>query len=184
MVVLAYEAAIEYQQQALATSTHQQYLFHVQQFAEFCAITGVGPVHHPPEAALCANVAYLARSNLRHSTVQQYLKGLRHYFARGGYSEFASRVHWPQLYHTLKGIKRADHRGSAKKAPVSPDMLLAYKQVLTMSRPADVAIWACVLISFIGFFRKSNTTVAGGALDTQGSVCEFRMWSSWTESMA
>lgn len=112
-------------------------------------------------------MAYSARSNLGHSTVQQYLKGLRDFDVRGGCADFASRVHWPSMYRTLKDIKRADHHGSVKKAPISRDMILAYK-VMVMTRPADVAIWACVIITFFGFFRMSNTTVAGGAPDAQG----------------
>ena len=37
-----------------------------------------------------------------------------------------------------------------------------------MTKPANAAIWACVLATFFGFFRKSYTTVAGGTPDAQG----------------
>ena len=47
-------------------------------------------------------------------------------------------------------------------------MLLAYQRGLNMSKAANAAIWACVLVTFFGFFRKSNTSVAGGAPDAQG----------------
>ena len=125
MAVLAYQAATSYQRLAPAASTQQQYDFHLRQFAEFCTVTGIN-FARLSEQAVCAYVAYLAGRHLRHSTVQQYLKGLRDYFVRAGYTEFASRALWPELYRTLKGVKRAHHSGSAQKLPVSPDMLLEY----------------------------------------------------------
>ena len=132
-----------------------------------CTVTGIS-FSRPSEQAVCAYVAYLARNNLIHSTVQQYMKGLRDYFVRAGYTDFASRAHWPELYRTLKGVKRADHSGSAQELPISPDILVAYRRGLDVTKPANAAIWACVLVMFFGFFRKSNTTVAGGAPDAQG----------------
>jgi hypothetical protein len=65
-------------------------------------------------------------------------------------------------------IERADHDGSARKFPISPQMLLAYRKALQFNRSADVPTWACVLITFFGFFRNSNTTVERGALDAEG----------------
>jgi site-specific recombinase XerD len=94
MALLAFNAALECQRHSLATSTHKQYDFHVRQVAQFCAVTGAGPFSRPPECLICAYVAYLARSDLKHSTVQQYLKGLRDFYVHRGYSVFASRVHW------------------------------------------------------------------------------------------
>jgi hypothetical protein len=168
-LLAAYTEACGFQAQALAASTTAQYHAHVRYFAEFCVITQ-GPFERPPEKFVCAYVAYLARS-LRPSSVTQYLKGLRDHYVQQGYPVFASSSEWPDLYRTLKGIKRSDRSGPAKKRPVTPEMLQKYRGVLNLATPAHCALWACALISFFGYFRKSNTTVPRGTLPLQQGKC-------------
>lgn len=52
-------------------------------------------------------------------------------------------------------------------------MFLEYRKILNLIRPVDAAIWACVLITFLGFFRpKSQHDRCGWRPDAQGKCIQ------------
>ena len=153
---------------ALARSTVVQYDFHVKNFAAFCLATDSN-FEKPLEYEVMMYVALLARSYPA-STVSQYLKGLKDHYKKAGDLDFASPVSWPRLYRVLKGVARAKKTGVTKKAPVTPAMLRSFRESCDVASNRGAAIWACVLVTFFGYFRKSNTT-SGGASPFSGGKC-------------
>jgi hypothetical protein len=60
----------------------------------------------------------------------------------------------------LKGIARVKKTGVAKKLPISPAMLARFGQGLKRDS-RGTALWACDLVTFFGYIRRSNTTTDG-----------------------
>lgn len=150
-----WEEACGFYAASLAKSTAVQYTAHVRNFAYFCVAMGLD-FARPTQYTVMVYVALLARS-VAAGTVRQYLKGLKDYYKKRGFREFADPVAWPCLYAALKGVDRVKKVGVNKKCPVTPAMLLQFHASLT-NGGKDVALWACVLVTFFGYFRKSNTT--------------------------
>lgn len=100
----------------------------------------------------------LQAREVKHATVVQYLKGLRDFYSRKGLPGIRPADEWPHLYRMLKGIRRGKGGGVAPKAPITPAMLAGFRGLVDRGSPYGAALWACVLITFFGFFRKSNTT--------------------------
>lgn len=78
---------------------------------------------------------------------------------------FASRVHGQHsiVYQNASNVRTTVYQPVNCLCPVRWYMPI----VRNIQRPANAAIWACALITIFRFFRKSNTTVAGGAPDAQ-----------------
>jgi len=146
---------------AIAPSTWRQYARHVQYFVLFLDVFGLRE-HFlaPPEAVLCLYATYLARS-CAYTTVQTYLKGLKHFYA-GAQVE----VQWDAftgLGRVLKGLKRAKGGGGLGKLPVTPPLLVQFMRVV----PAG-GKWACVFVGCVlgvfGLLRRSNLAPGGESL--------------------
>jgi integrase len=148
--------------QALAPNTQQQYGNHVQWFAAFCVANGADFLK-PTEADVMMYCAFQARE-VKYTTVAQYLKGLKSFYAQRRLPGIKSAEEWPHLYRMLKGIRRVKGGGTAPKAPITPAMLVAFRKNMDVSSSYGAALWACVLVTFFGFFRKSNTTANPSSL--------------------
>lgn len=161
-----FEEAAFYQTAALASSTRKQYDAHARYFLQFCAYLGLDSTQ-PTEPVVCCYAAYLART-VAPTTVRQYLKGARDYYKDIGYDDFASPTKWRALYKTLKGIDRTKQSAGNKKQPITPAMLLKFRQTLDLSRPSHAAIWACVTTAFFTFMRKSNVSTQSSSMHSDG----------------
>ena len=155
---LLWNEACTYYAAALAKNTVKQYTFHVRTFALFCVSSGFD-FERPSEYHVMMYVALLAR-NLASATVRQYLKGLKDYYKRRAFAKFTDPIEWPSLNANLKGVDRLKKKDVGKKCPITPAMLLKFSHTVPRS-PVGTALWACVLITFFGYFRKSNTTSEG-----------------------
>ena len=165
--------ACGYYHAAHAPSTNTQYNFHVRNFAVFCVAAGY-EFRTPSEGQTMIYVALLART-VAAGKVRQYLKGLKDYYKQRGYTEFADPQAWPKLYATLKGVDRTKKLGVSQKCPVTPAMLVQFGKSLVRDA-RGCALWACVLITFFGYFRKSNTTSDGASPFGSGKcirVCDI-----------
>ena len=145
-----------YYHSALAPSTKKQYAAHVKYFATFCVAFGYD-ARCPSEETVMRYCAFQARS-VAHSTVVQYLKGLKDFYKARGLVQFGCPVAWPHLFRVVKGIKRVHKRVAHQKAPITPAMLMQLREHLQRTLAFGAALWACCLLTFFGFFRKSNTT--------------------------
>lgn len=125
-------------------------------FVAFCLVFGFDYVA-PTEQAVMMYSAFQART-VRHSTVLQYLKGLRDFYSRRGLTDFASPTVWTSLYRVLKGIRRCGAGSVCQKAPITPAMLALFMRSNNLTSNFGRALCACLLVTFFGFFRKSNTT--------------------------
>ena len=150
-----------YYSASLAKGTVVQYEAHVRYFAAFCVAFDFD-FAHPAQFEVMMYAALCARS-VAPTTVRQYLKGLKDHYGRKGYYEFADPSQWPQLYTMLKGIARARKTGTTKKRPITPAMLVQFKDRVPRNSHG-CALWACVLVTFFGYFRKSNTTSEGASV--------------------
>ena len=166
-----HEEAQYYQDASKAASTQKQYAFHLKQFRLFCAYVGVS-AERPPEAVVSCYAAFLARK-VKPPTVTQYLKGCRDYFKDDGYPEFADPVRMPTLYKTIKGIYRVKKHDVQKKQPITPGMLLQYRDALDLARPEHAAIWASALVAFFGFLRKSNVATETASAFSDGKCLRW-----------
>lgn len=167
---LVAEACV-YQAGALAANTRRQYGYQVKWWAMFCIYTGID-FQEPPEMAVCAYAALLARS-VAATSVRQYVKGLKDFYLERGYTQFADPLRWRRLFKTFKGIDRAKKVGVNKKVPITPAMLLALREYLNLHDPAHVAIFALALVAFFGYFRKSNLAVGSASLWSDGKCLRF-----------
>jgi hypothetical protein len=149
---------------ALATSTQQQYGNHVKWFAAFCLANGFD-FSNPTESDVMMYCAFQARE-VKYTSVTQYLKGLRDFYSQKNLPGIRSADEWPHLYRMLKGIRRTKGGGTAPKAPITPAMLASLRDRIDLKSPYGAALWACVLITFFGFFRKSNTTANPNSVHT------------------
>jgi Phage integrase, N-terminal SAM-like domain len=140
--------------QALAPNTRQQYGSHVRWFAAFCVANGADFLK-PTEAEVMMYCAFQARE-VKYTTVIQYLKGLKSFYAQRRLPGIKSAEEWPHLYRMLKGIRRVKGGGTAPKAPVTPAMLVALRRNFDVSLPYGAALWACVLVTFFGFFPQEQ----------------------------
>lgn len=155
-----------YYSASLAKSTQGQYDSHVKSFFTFCIAADLDLVR-PAESTVMLYVALCVRSVVP-ATAVQYLKGLKKHYKRRGYDEFADPQAWPKLYAMQKGVARVKKVGVSKKCAITPEMLLTYRGTLDRNSPTGAAMWACVLITFFGYFRKSNTTSESASPYTVG----------------
>ena len=104
------------------------------------------------ESVLAMYAAYLAR-RLKPQSVRQYLNVVRVIHLECGYKNPCENS-W-LLKSTLTGIERLLGQPASRKMPVTPDLLLRIKAVITNSI-FDRMWWAAAMVMFFGTFRKSN----------------------------
>ena len=61
--------------------------------------------------------------------------------------------------HYLKAQKCFGGLLKKQKLPITPAILLHIFGLVDLSSPLDVTFWACCLVAFFSFFRKSNLLV-------------------------
>ena len=159
---MLWREACAYYSAALAPSTRAQYDAHVVRFLTFCVAAGLDH-GQPSEPTVMLFAALLARS-VKPQSVRQYLKGLKSHYRQRQQPEFGDPVAWPHLYAMLLGIASAKQADVNKKCPITPAMLFEFRRGMgTCAR--SKALWACLLVTFFAYFRKSKstTTEAGSA---------------------
>lgn len=153
---------------ALADSTKAKYSAHASYWARFCVLFGFRSVMFcPTEEVFCHFVSWLSLTN-SHASVRTTLSGVRSFLAERGVA--ASSDAWHKLHRVLKGLKRAKGSAPDRKKPISPDDLRAFKARMTNTTFAT-ALWACMLVTWWGMLRKSNTTVGyKHPMDTSAAI--------------
>jgi hypothetical protein len=58
-----------------------------------------------------------------------------------------------------RGIRRVKGSGGRRKFAVTPAMLSEFFLLFEFSKTVELAIYAAMLVAFIGFFRKGNATI-------------------------
>ena len=118
----------------------------------FCQQLGCPPL--PVTSLLaCRYVAFLS-DRLCFNSVRQYLSILRMLSLEAGLPN-PLLEDW-HLSTVLKGLKRELGAEVVKKSPVTPELLLRFRSVLSVHSSLDRAVWGACLLMFFCFIRKSN----------------------------
>ena len=141
---------------ALASSTQRQYASHATYWARFCSLFGLTDcIFAPREEVICAFVAWLSFTNTA-SSIRSTMSGLRSFL-----SDHEINTPWSEWHNyrrVMKGLKRLAGGQPNRKRPISPTDLLRFHARMTHT-PFSAALWACMLTTWWGMLRKSNTTV-------------------------
>ena len=103
---------------------------------------------------LCSYAQFLGRSFKSHSSISNYLSGVRslHLFADvpcPSLSDF-------QLKLLLRGLAREKAHCPVQAAPVTLDVLLRIRMQLDLAKPLHATFWCLFLFAFFLMARKSN----------------------------
>lgn len=158
---------------AYAQSTSKKVRAAVLYYVRFCCLHGFqNQLLAGDELTFMRYVAWLSLS-CKHDTISGYLHGLRVWYQQLGLGHPFQNMHYLALLR--RGIRRRTGGSVRKKRPITPAMLLRWANMLLRSSaedPARVAVFACMLVAFFGFFRKSTVAVATASLSDPG--CHLR----------
>lgn len=149
-------------QRTFAPSTAQQIRKEAFYFIRFCALHGLSHMTFArDELTFMRYVAWLSHT-CTHDTVSNYLHGIRVLYQQRGLGHPFTDM--PFLAMLRRGLRRLKGGAVRKKRPITPAMLRAWRLLMNAADPAHKALWACMLVAFFGFFRKSTVAPAGGGL--------------------
>ena len=118
----------------------------------FCQQLGCPPL--PVTSLLaCRYVAFLS-DRLCFNSIRQYLSILRLLSLEAGLPN-PLLEDW-HLSTVLKGLKRELGAEVVKKSPVTLELLLRFRSVLSVHSSLDRVVWGAWLLMFFCFIRKSN----------------------------
>ena len=119
----------------------------------FCNYFNISPLPLIP-FVICNFFEFLSRSVKAFSTLLNYKSSLKRFALYNGYSDepLSDFV----IVLSLRALKRELSTLPVQKLPISPGMLLQFVEYLDLSIPVHATLWACYLIAFFGFLRKSN----------------------------
>ena len=137
---------------AYASSTLATRKSQALRYLRFCRLLQTSPFPISVRT-LCRYCVYLSRT-LKYSSIANYLHGLRWLHVMFDYPP-------PPISHcrvqlTVRGLKRLLSASVKRKLPITPTILLALRDVMDLSLPLHLALWAAFLLGFFSFFRKSN----------------------------
>ena len=140
-----------YRSLTFADSTKRSYSTHLAAFLKFCQLINRPPTS-PDSRTVMRFIAYLA-DKLQYSSIPQYANIVRLICAEK--DEPNPLQSWP-VQSLLRGIKRAKGNSTVHKLPITPQLLLHIRQLVSLNEPADIVLWAAYLTSFFTLLRKSN----------------------------
>ena len=121
-------------------------------FLMFCAYFCLEPVP-VTNNVLILFAQFLSRTFVSTASIKNYLNGVKVVNLGLGFCfpkpDFS-------LTLLLRGLARLHPHEERRAIPLTPALLLQFFEVLDMSRSLDRAVWACFLICFFMFSRKSN----------------------------
>ena len=133
-------------------STQKSYATHRKRYLEFCLQFGYQPVP-VSQVVLQRYVAHLAR-NLKYSSIRQYLNIIRLLHVEQGLPN-PLQENQP-LTLVLRGVRRTLGDTTARKLPITPQILLKIRSFLDWSNASHVTFWGAALAAFFGMLRRSN----------------------------
>ena len=131
-------------------------------------------------STLTRYAAFLARS-LSASSIPAYLNAVRILHLEHGLTDpTKNNFH---LATTLRGIKRAKGLTVSRKTPITPKILLAFRNQLNLDNPRHATFWAVCLVAFFGLLCKANLLCRGSTqfnpskLLRRGDIVFFADWA-------
>ena len=141
----------EYKRATYAVSTKVTYGSQLLCYLRFCIYFGRPPIP-VDQLTLLTYTAFLARG-LKPSSIPPYLNIIRIIHCERGYPNPLQNNF--ELLCLKKGIARLHGTPAVQKLPITTDILLRVKSVLS-DDSFDKVFWSCLLIGFFGFFRKAT----------------------------
>ena len=144
----------------------------VHYFVRFCCLYGwEDKILAGDELTFMRYTAWLSQT-CKHDTISNYLHGLRVWYQQLGLGHPFQDM--PLLAMLRRGVRRRTGGSVRKKRPVTPAMLLRWAAMLQpfTADPPRVAVFACMLTAFFGFFREASVAVATASLSDPG--CHLR----------
>ena len=86
-----------------------------------------------------------------------------------------------ELQKIFRGNRRTSKHRVRKAAPITPEMLSQFRDLLDLSNPEDALVWALFLTCFFLLFRKSNVTPLNGQDFDREQILlreDIRIWKS------
>ena len=148
---------IHFRCQAYAPTTKATYMSQMRSYLSSCVSYGYQPI---PASVSTLNryAAFLARS-LSASSIPAYLNAARILHLEHGLADPTKNNF--QLATILQEIKRIKGLSVSQKKPITPQILLAFKNHLNLDDPLHVTFWAVCLVAFFGLLRKANLLCRG-----------------------
>lgn len=137
---------------AWADSTKAAYTSHLRSFIRFCQSYGCTPLPASNDT-VCKYVVFLA-SKIKFTSIKKYLNIIRILHKNAGFSNPLEENF--SLDMLLRGVKRAKGCPPNQKLPITPQILLLFRNTLCLDQPADVLFWVTCLLGFYGLLRKSS----------------------------
>ena len=141
-----------YRQATYAESTKKTYLSQLRVYVRFCLYFGYKIVPCSTES-LVRYVIFLARNHVP-SSVTQYLNVIRLIHLENGFENPMKDNHI--LSTVIRGIARVKGVPPKRKLPITPELLIAFYNLLDMSLLEDLVFYCACLVAFFSFFRKST----------------------------
>lgn len=165
---------------ALAGSTAVVYDKHATYWARFCVLFGLeDKFRSPSEESVCLFVAWLSISNL-YSSIRTTMSGVKYLWTSFGVLPDVAQ--WDTYQRVMRGLRRQKGGKPNRKHPISPQDLMFFMTRIDAGANFGAAMRACMLITWWGMLRKSNTTVGNSnLLDTGASICRCDVEINETE---
>ena len=162
--------AASYYCDALSSGTARVYDKHAKYWARFCVLFGMqSEFRAPTEDSAVLFVCWLSLSN-QPTSVRTTMSGVKYFWASLGAMPDVSG--WVVYNRVMTGMRRQKGGMPNRKHPISPQDLTFMMSRLDVKFPFAAAMRACMLTTWWGMLRKSNTTVGNtNLLDTGASIC-------------
>ncbi len=121
-------------------------------------------------STLALYIQFLARSFKTAQSIQNYLSGVKlmHILANQTCPQFDT----VELKLAIRGLKRIKMHKPKQALPITPDILIQFKQHLDISLPLQAVFWSVSLIAFFTMARKSNLVpMTVHTFDTKKQLC-------------
>jgi len=145
---------------AFSGGTNKNLLVQFKSYFMFCIYFNLLPVPTTINV-LSLYAQFLSRSFKSITAVKNYVNGVRILHLR-------LDVGFPDLDYSfkllIKGLKRSNPHEEVRALAITPDILLRIFWVLDLNDSLHRALWACFLLSFYMFARKSNMVPPSGAM--------------------
>ena len=175
---------------AYAESTKTAHMLHWKTYAKFCLYFCLQITPANPET-ICLFAKFLARSFKAPQSIVNYVASVKLWHSLLDLDMIAFNS--LEFILTKKGLFRILAHIPNQTAPVTPEILAMFRQLLDISEPTDATFWALFLIAFFTMARKSNLvpdTAASFDPDRQlsrekvlmGNGCVMVIWT-WAKNI-
>ena len=150
----------------IAPATHKTYDAALRKFTSFCKTFRILNPFPLSQDTLCNFVAFLARQNIKQTTLKVYLSALRYYQVGQGFTEpnHAAMAKLKTVGNGMKRLQAASTLNRKNRLPITPELLRQIRhQWENKAQEYEVIMfWAVCCTAFFGFFRLGEILLPSG----------------------